>query len=87
MKIRGFETIFLKVPFSLGNMQKIFSYKYTNNFITLSMYLKKLQYNGNKMIILQVSTLSCWPLFRDCAAYAISVAAVLGIIFDNQVYW
>ncbi|XP_043411427.1 sodium/potassium/calcium exchanger 5 [Prionailurus bengalensis] len=33
------------------------------------------------------STLSCWPLFRDCAAYAISVAAVLGIIFDNQVYW
>ncbi|XP_053449904.1 sodium/potassium/calcium exchanger 5 isoform X4 [Nycticebus coucang] len=34
-----------------------------------------------------VSTLSCWPLFRDCAAYAISVAAILGIIFDNQVYW
>ncbi|XP_004578157.2 sodium/potassium/calcium exchanger 5 [Ochotona princeps] len=34
-----------------------------------------------------VSTLSCWPLFRDCAAYAISVAAVFGIIFDNQVYW
>ncbi|CAK6432262.1 unnamed protein product [Pipistrellus nathusii] len=34
-----------------------------------------------------VSTLSCWPLFRDCAAYAISVAAVLGIIFDNKVYW
>ncbi|KAM9202018.1 sodium/potassium/calcium exchanger 5 [Dugong dugon] len=34
-----------------------------------------------------VSTLSCWPLFRDCAAYAVSVAAVLGIIFDNQVYW
>ncbi|XP_037600379.1 sodium/potassium/calcium exchanger 5 isoform X2 [Cebus imitator] len=34
-----------------------------------------------------VSTLSCWPLFRDCAAYAISVAAVLGIIYDNQVYW
>ncbi|XP_032477494.1 sodium/potassium/calcium exchanger 5 [Phocoena sinus] len=34
-----------------------------------------------------VSTLSCWPLFRDCAAYMISVAAVLAIIFDNQVYW
>ncbi|KAM4829842.1 sodium/potassium/calcium exchanger 5 isoform 1-T1 [Thomomys bottae] len=34
-----------------------------------------------------VSTLSCWPLFRDCAAYSISVAAVFGIIFDNQVYW
>nr|XP_045251357.1 sodium/potassium/calcium exchanger 5 isoform X2 [Macaca fascicularis] len=34
-----------------------------------------------------VSTLSCWPLFRDCAAYAISVAAVLGIIYDNQIYW
>lgn len=29
MKIRGLETIFLKVPFSLGNMQKIFSHKYT----------------------------------------------------------
>nr|XP_020016150.1 sodium/potassium/calcium exchanger 5 isoform X2 [Castor canadensis] len=34
-----------------------------------------------------VSTLSCWPLSRDCAAYAVSVAAVLGIIVDNQVYW
>ncbi|KAM7156483.1 sodium/potassium/calcium exchanger 5 isoform 2-T2 [Molossus nigricans] len=34
-----------------------------------------------------VSTLSCWPLFRDCTAYAISVVAVFGIIFDNQVYW
>uniref|UniRef100_G3RGP2 Sodium/potassium/calcium exchanger 5 n=1 Tax=Gorilla gorilla gorilla TaxID=9595 RepID=G3RGP2_GORGO len=34
-----------------------------------------------------VSTLSCWPLFRDCAAYTISVAAVLAIIYDNQVYW
>ncbi|XP_076785781.1 sodium/potassium/calcium exchanger 5 isoform X2 [Arvicanthis niloticus] len=34
-----------------------------------------------------VSTLSCWPLFRDCAVYAVSVAAVFGIIFDNQVYW
>ncbi|XP_047288350.1 sodium/potassium/calcium exchanger 5 isoform X1 [Homo sapiens] len=34
-----------------------------------------------------VSTLSCWPLFRDCAAYTISAAAVLGIIYDNQVYW
>ncbi|XP_069454001.1 sodium/potassium/calcium exchanger 5 isoform X2 [Ovis canadensis] len=33
-----------------------------------------------------VSTLSCWPLFRDCVAYAISVAALLAIIFDNQVY-
>nr|XP_044620871.1 sodium/potassium/calcium exchanger 5 isoform X2 [Equus asinus] len=34
-----------------------------------------------------VSPISCWPLLRDCAAYAISVAAVLGIIYDNQVYW
>ncbi|OBS72970.1 hypothetical protein A6R68_12453, partial [Neotoma lepida] len=34
-----------------------------------------------------VSTLSCWPLFRDCAVYAVSVGAVFGIIFDNQVYW
>ncbi|XP_033621213.1 sodium/potassium/calcium exchanger 5 [Fukomys damarensis] len=31
--------------------------------------------------------LSCWPLFRDCAAYAMSAAAVFGVIFDNQVYW
>ncbi|XP_076983909.1 sodium/potassium/calcium exchanger 5 [Tamandua tetradactyla] len=34
-----------------------------------------------------VSRLSCWPLFRDCVAYAISIVAVLGIIYDNQVYW
>ncbi|NP_001402849.1 sodium/potassium/calcium exchanger 5 [Rattus norvegicus] len=34
-----------------------------------------------------VSTLSCWPLFRDCAVYAVSVGAVFGIIFDNRVYW
>ncbi|XP_070654159.1 sodium/potassium/calcium exchanger 5 [Bos indicus] len=39
------------------------------------------------LVFLQVSRLSCWPLFRDCAAYAISVAALLAIIFDNQVYW
>ncbi|XP_018619469.2 sodium/potassium/calcium exchanger 5 isoform X2 [Scleropages formosus] len=31
--------------------------------------------------------LTCWPLFRDCVAYAISVAAVIGIISDNKVYW
>nr|XP_048315907.1 sodium/potassium/calcium exchanger 5 isoform X2 [Myodes glareolus] len=34
-----------------------------------------------------VSTLSCWPLFRDSAVYAVSVGAVFGIIFDNRVYW
>nr|AAP57526.1 K-independent Na+/Ca2+ exchanger JSX [Mus musculus] len=34
-----------------------------------------------------VSTLSCWPLFRDCAVYAVSVGAVFGIIFDNRIYW
>lgn len=34
-----------------------------------------------------VSRLSCWPLFRDCIAYAISVTAVIAIISDNQVYW
>ncbi|XP_021486980.1 sodium/potassium/calcium exchanger 5 [Meriones unguiculatus] len=34
-----------------------------------------------------VSTLSCWPLFRDCAVYAVSVGAVFAIIFDNRVYW
>ncbi|XP_065808856.1 sodium/potassium/calcium exchanger 5 isoform X2 [Labrus bergylta] len=31
--------------------------------------------------------LSCWPLFRDCLAYSISVAAVIAIICDNKVYW
>jgi hypothetical protein len=54
-------------------------------------YLNYLHCNGmetvNQTIVLQVSTLSCWPLSRDCAAYAVSVAAVLGIIVDNQVYW
>ncbi|XP_042330122.1 sodium/potassium/calcium exchanger 5 [Sceloporus undulatus] len=34
-----------------------------------------------------VSRLSCWPLFRDCLAYAISAAAVLAMIIDNKVYW
>ncbi|EHB11731.1 Sodium/potassium/calcium exchanger 5 [Heterocephalus glaber] len=33
------------------------------------------------------SPLSCWPLFRDCAAYAVSAAAVFVVVFDNQVYW
>ncbi|MED6255657.1 hypothetical protein ATANTOWER_012962 [Ataeniobius toweri] len=30
--------------------------------------------------------LTCWPLFRDCLAYGISVAAVIGIISDNKVF-
>ncbi|KAM6943060.1 sodium/potassium/calcium exchanger 5 isoform 2-T2 [Xenentodon cancila] len=30
--------------------------------------------------------LTCWPLFRDCLAYGISVAAVIGIISDSRVY-
>ncbi|KAK1785244.1 hypothetical protein P4O66_018639 [Electrophorus voltai] len=34
-----------------------------------------------------VSQLNCWPLFRDCVAYATSVAAVIAIISDNHVYW
>ncbi|XP_042631621.1 sodium/potassium/calcium exchanger 5 [Cyprinus carpio] len=34
-----------------------------------------------------VGRLSCWPLFRDCVAYAISVAAVIAIISDNRVHW
>ncbi|XP_063044439.1 sodium/potassium/calcium exchanger 5 [Engraulis encrasicolus] len=34
-----------------------------------------------------VARLTCWPLFRDCLAYAISVAAVIAIIADNKVYW
>ncbi|XP_048418728.1 sodium/potassium/calcium exchanger 5 isoform X2 [Stegostoma tigrinum] len=31
--------------------------------------------------------LTCWPVFRDCAAYAISVAALVLVIFDNAIYW
>ncbi|OCT86930.1 hypothetical protein XELAEV_18020621mg [Xenopus laevis] len=34
-----------------------------------------------------VLRLTCWPLFRDCVAYAISVAAVIAITFDNRIYW
>uniref|UniRef100_A0A8C6M966 Sodium/potassium/calcium exchanger 5 n=1 Tax=Nothobranchius furzeri TaxID=105023 RepID=A0A8C6M966_NOTFU len=34
-----------------------------------------------------VGHLTCWPLFRDCLAYGISVAAVIAIISDNKVYW
>ncbi|XP_041917746.1 sodium/potassium/calcium exchanger 5 [Alosa sapidissima] len=34
-----------------------------------------------------VGRLTCWPLFRDCLAYAISVGAVIAIISDNKVYW
>ncbi|XP_051953181.1 sodium/potassium/calcium exchanger 5-like [Xyrauchen texanus] len=34
-----------------------------------------------------VGRLTCWPLFRDCLAYAISVTAVIAIISDNRVYW
>ncbi|XP_053573437.1 sodium/potassium/calcium exchanger 5 [Bombina bombina] len=34
-----------------------------------------------------ISRLTCWPLFRDCMAYAISVAAVIAITFDNKIYW
>ncbi|XP_029431589.1 sodium/potassium/calcium exchanger 5 [Rhinatrema bivittatum] len=33
------------------------------------------------------SRLSCWPLFRDCLAYSVSVAAVLAIMLDNRIYW
>lgn len=84
-------TIFLKNSFFSKQYAKDNSIlvQIHNFSITLSMYLKKLQHNENceLTIILQVSTLSCWPLFRDCAAYAVSIAAVLGIIFDNQVYW
>uniref|UniRef100_A0A8C0EK74 Solute carrier family 24 member 5 n=1 Tax=Bubo bubo TaxID=30461 RepID=A0A8C0EK74_BUBBB len=34
-----------------------------------------------------VSRLSCWPLFRDCLAYTLCVAAVLAMISDNIIYW
>ncbi|XP_064373406.1 sodium/potassium/calcium exchanger 5 isoform X1 [Dromaius novaehollandiae] len=34
-----------------------------------------------------VSRLSCWPLFRDCLAYTVSVVAVLVMISDNRIYW
>eukprot|EP00079_Xenopus_tropicalis_P022906 XP_012814928.1 PREDICTED: sodium/potassium/calcium exchanger 5 isoform X2 [Xenopus tropicalis] len=39
------------------------------------------------LLSLSVSRLTCWPLFRDCVAYAISVAAVIAITFDNRIYW
>ena len=38
-------------------------------------------------LVHQVGRLTCWPLFRDCLAYAISVSAVIAIISDNKVYW
>nr|XP_033776279.1 sodium/potassium/calcium exchanger 5 isoform X1 [Geotrypetes seraphini]XP_033776281.1 sodium/potassium/calcium exchanger 5 isoform X1 [Geotrypetes seraphini] len=34
-----------------------------------------------------ISKLPCWPLFRDCLAYAISVAAVIAITMDKRIYW
>ncbi|KAM9313044.1 sodium/potassium/calcium exchanger 5 [Gastrophryne carolinensis] len=34
-----------------------------------------------------VSRLTCWPLFRDCVMYAISVVAVIAITSDNRIYW
>uniref|UniRef100_UPI00398EE5E0 sodium/potassium/calcium exchanger 5 n=1 Tax=Pristiophorus japonicus TaxID=55135 RepID=UPI00398EE5E0 len=39
------------------------------------------------LLTTMVCRLTCWPLFRDCAAYAISVAALIAIIFDNVIYW
>ncbi|KAG8575654.1 hypothetical protein GDO81_009630 [Engystomops pustulosus] len=34
-----------------------------------------------------ICKLTCWPLFRDCVAYAVSVGAVIGITFDNKIFW
>ncbi|XP_075711339.1 sodium/potassium/calcium exchanger 5 isoform X2 [Rhinoderma darwinii] len=34
-----------------------------------------------------ICKLTCWPLFRDCFAYAVSVGAVIAITFDNKIYW
>ncbi|XP_059808797.1 sodium/potassium/calcium exchanger 5 [Hypanus sabinus] len=34
-----------------------------------------------------VCKLTCWPLLRDCIAYAISVVALIAIIFDNVIHW
>lgn len=39
------------------------------------------------LLLHQAGRLTCWPLFRDCLAYGISVAAVIAIISDNKVYW
>ncbi|CAJ0944103.1 unnamed protein product, partial [Ranitomeya imitator] len=33
-----------------------------------------------------ICKLTCWPLFRDCVAYAVSVGAVIAITFDNRIY-
>ncbi|KAG9489331.1 hypothetical protein GDO78_005365 [Eleutherodactylus coqui] len=34
-----------------------------------------------------ICRLTCWPLFRDCVAYAVSVGTVIAITFDNKIYW
>ncbi|XP_032906273.1 sodium/potassium/calcium exchanger 5 [Amblyraja radiata] len=39
------------------------------------------------LLTTMVCRLTCWPLLRDCTAYAISVAALIAIIFDNKIYW
>ncbi|KAK2919985.1 sodium/potassium/calcium exchanger 5 [Channa argus] len=39
------------------------------------------------LLVSMAGRLTCWPLFRDCLAYGISVAAVIGIMYDNKVYW
>ncbi|XP_056269509.1 sodium/potassium/calcium exchanger 5 isoform X2 [Pseudoliparis swirei] len=31
--------------------------------------------------------LTCWPMFRDCLAYAVSLSAIIAIISDSKVYW
>ncbi|CAI5644962.1 unnamed protein product [Oreochromis niloticus] len=44
-------------------------------------------YGACGLLASMAGRLTCWPLFRDCLAYGISVAAVIGIISDNKVYW
>lgn len=35
----------------------------------------------------QVTPLTRWPLFRDSSAYAIAVAALIGVMYDGKVAW
>ncbi|XP_044139203.1 sodium/potassium/calcium exchanger 5 [Bufo gargarizans] len=38
-------------------------------------------------LLAEICKLTCWPLFRDCVAYAVSVGAVIAITFDNKIFW
>lgn len=47
----------------------------------------RIAWRPSSLLVDQAGRLTCWPLFRDCLAYGISVSAVIAIISDNKVYW